>query len=369
MTHEDAAPLLIGRRGAVGHIRLNRPKALNSLTMEMVRGIEAALDTFEADPALGVVLLTGGGERGLCAGGDIRVLYESGRSGDGHARDFLAAEYRLNARIARFAKPYVAVMDGITMGGGVGISAHGSNRIVTEATRLAMPETGIGFLPDIGATWLLSRRNNAIGTYIALTGEPIGGADAIHAGLADCLVAKDRLPPLFDALATLEPGTARGALQPVLASFTSATEPTPLQAKVASIEDALRAGTLSALLAALEADPSDFAQQTRKTILSKSPTSSALAFRLLALGRDSASLEACLDHEYAAATALLEGHDLYEGIRAAVIDKDRQPRWSPATLDGVDPDAIEALIASRSPSLFGSGNATPTDPKASETER
>ena len=194
-------PDLIARReGAAGVIRLNRPKAINALTLEMSLAIDAALDRFEADPAVALVLLEGAGERGLCAGGDIRGLYESSKAGGDLGKMFWRQEYILNARIAKFPKPYVAFMDGIVMGGGVGLSAHGRHRVVTEKTKLAMPEVGLGFFPDVGGTWLLSRSPGEIGAYFGLTGQTMNGPDAIHARFADAVVPSGKLPALREAL-------------------------------------------------------------------------------------------------------------------------------------------------------------------------
>ncbi|CAH1652790.1 MULTISPECIES: enoyl-CoA hydratase/isomerase family protein [unclassified Chelatococcus] len=355
MTDSQSAisEVIVERQGTLGRIRLNRPKALNSLTLPMVRRIEAALDDFEADPAVAAVLVTGEGERGLCAGGDIRALAESVRNGDDRAATFWREEYRLNARISHFPKPYVALMDGITMGGGVGISAHGAHRIVTERTRVAMPETGIGFLPDIGGTWLLSRQANEVGTYLALTGEAIGASDAIFAGLADIFMPFEDYPRLVAALAELPAGTGQAAVGAVVAGFGRSVAATPLQDNVAVVTHAMAADDVQAILAALEDDGSPFAMATRKTITEKSPTSLALTLRLLRLGRASPSLETCLEREFAAAVSMTRGPDFYEGVRAAVIDKDRNPRWSPAALDEVDPEVVEGFLAPASEPVFG----------------
>src|SRR6202022_5132849 len=206
----SGADLIVRREGAAGVIRLNRPKALNALTLEMIRGIVAALDRFEADPAVALVLLEGAGERGLCAGGDIRGLYESSRAGGDLGKVFWRQEYIMNARIAKFPKPYVAFMDGLVMGGGVGLSAHGRHRVVTERTKLAMPEVGLGFFPDVGGTWLLSRSPGEIGTYFGLTGQTMNGPDAIHARFADAVVPSDRLAALRENLVGL-PASANSA--------------------------------------------------------------------------------------------------------------------------------------------------------------
>src|ERR1700684_249067 len=201
-----AEPDLIARReGSVGVIRLNRPKAINALSLEMSLALDAALDRFEADPAVALVLLEGAGERGLCAGGDIRGLYESSKAGGDLGKVFWRQEYIMNARIAKFPKPYVAFMDGLVMGGGVGLSAHGRHRVVTERTRLAMPEVGLGFFPDVGGTWLLSRSPGEIGTYFGLSGQTMNGPDAIHAGFGDAVVPSTKLPALREALTAVQP--------------------------------------------------------------------------------------------------------------------------------------------------------------------
>src|SRR5258705_3217121 len=192
--------LIARREGAVGVIRLNRPKAINAVTLEMFRDVDRALDAFEADPEVGLILLEGAGERGLCAGGDIRALYESSQVKGDLGKILWREEYILNARIAKFAKPYVAFMDGIVMGGGVGLSAHGRHRVVTERTKLAMPEVGLGFFPDVGGTWLLSHSPGEIGTYFGLTGQTMNGPDAIYARFADAVVPSNRLAVLRETL-------------------------------------------------------------------------------------------------------------------------------------------------------------------------
>src|SRR3954467_13393915 len=200
-------PDLIARReGAAGIIRLNRPKAINAVTLEMFRDIDKALDQFEADPAVAVILLEGAGERGLCAGGDIRALYESSKVRGDLGKILWREEYILNARIKKFPKPYVAFMDGIVMGGGVGLSAHCSHRVVTDKTKLAMPEVGLGFFPDVGGTWLLAHAPGEIGTYFGLTGQTMNGPDAIHARFADAVVPAAKWPELRDALTKVRQG-------------------------------------------------------------------------------------------------------------------------------------------------------------------
>ena len=337
---EDGDPVLVSRRGALGWIRLNRPRALNSLTLDMVRTIARALDEFERDAGVAVILLDGAGERGLCAGGDIRAIYESGRRRDGDAERFLREEYALNARIASYRKPYVAVMDGITMGGGVGVSAHGSHRVATERTRFALPEAAIGFFPDIGATWLLPRAPGEVGTYLALTGEAIGPEDTIYARLANTCVVSADLPALHEALASLGASATAADVSRTLETLSRPLQSGSLQHNRTTIDRVMAFDEVAEIWRALERDGSEFADRTLRAISAASPTSLKLTLRLLRLGRSSANLEECLVREYRAACRALHGHDFYEGIRAAVIDKDRRPRWSPARLE----DVGEALV-------------------------
>ncbi len=338
-------------QGSVGRIHLNRPRAINALTLPMIHEMAAALARFAADPAVALVLVTGAGERGLCAGGDIRALYERGRDGSGFGADFFRAEYRMNAQIAGYAKPYVAIMDGITMGGGVGISAHGSVRIVTERTRLAMPETGIGFFPDIGGTWLLARAPGELGTYLGLSGESIGGADAIAAGLADDLVPSSALPALVDALCALPPTALRADVRAVVARFAQPAA-SPLAAHQGEIDTAFGGDDVAAILAALAASGTDFARAAQDSLARKSPTSLKLTLRLLRAARHSASLRDCLEREFIAAHQVLASDEFHEGVRAAVIDKDRNPHWNPASLDAVTEAVLAPYFTPRADTLF-----------------
>jgi enoyl-CoA hydratase len=345
ITGAEAAEVLVSRDGALGHIRLNRPRALNSLTLNMVRAMTAALDAFACDAEVSVVLLDGAGERGLCAGGDIRAIYESGRRRDGLAEQFLREEYVLNARIASYPKPYVAIMDGLTMGGGVGVSGHGSHRVVTERTRLAMPETSIGFFPDVGATWLLPRAPGEVGTYLGLTGEAIGPDDAIYARLADAVVASADLPALPEALAALGPSATSAEVSRTLHEFVPTPAASSLERHRATIDRVMAFDEVSEIRVALEANGSEFANGILRALAAASPTGLKLTLRLLRLGRSSHSLEECLIREYRAACRALRGHDFYEGIRAAMIDKDKRPRWSPARLEDVGDDLVREHLA------------------------
>jgi len=341
--------VIVETAGALGRLRLNRPKALNALNYPMVGLIDRALDRFAADPAVAAVLLTGEGERGLCAGGDLRALYDNPTEA---AAPFWRDEYRLDARIAGYEKPFVAVMDGITMGGGVGLSAHAAHRIVTERSRVAMPETGIGYLPDVGGTWLLPRAPGELGTYLGLTGAQVGAADAIHCRLADSLVPSAKLPDLVAALAALAPDAGDDGVRGVLAGFAQDPGEAPLAAHRAVIDRCFAFDMVDEILAALDADGSDFARETKTTLLTKSPSSLVLTLCLLRLGRASPTLEACLEREFHASLALLEEGDFREGIRAAVIDKDKTPRWNPPGLDRVDPARIASWLESRAEPVF-----------------
>lgn len=331
------------REGTLGQITLNRPKAINALTPGMVHAIDALLAQWSIDRGVIAVLIDGAGERGLCAGGDIRFLYDNARAGTFERSDrFLYDEYRMNAHIARFPKPYIAIMDGVVMGGGVGISAHGSVRIVTERTRLAMPEVGIGFVPDVGSTYLLSAAPGEYGTHAALTGESIGAADAILCGLADHHVVSDRLPALVEALGECRDGDA---ITECVAAHASPAAPGKL-ADALWIDACYRHDDVNEIVAALEARPEEAAQATAKRIAGNSPTSLAVALRALRNARRLGRLEPCLEQEYQLATALTRRPDFVEGVRAAIVDKDRNPVWQPATAAEIDPEDLDALFRS-----------------------
>ncbi|WP_406404069.1 enoyl-CoA hydratase/isomerase family protein [Streptomyces uncialis] len=314
--------------GRCGIITLNRPRALNALTHAMVRRIAAALDSWEHDPAVRTVVITGAGERGLCAGGDIRAIHEDARAGGTASAAFWRDEYRLNARIARYPKPYVALMDGIVMGGGVGVSAHGDVRIVTERSRVAMPETAIGFVPDVGGTYLLARAPDRLGVQLALTGQAVGAADALLCGLADHFVPSGRLPDLLAALTGAE-------VSEVLPGFAGEAPAGELDACREWSGHCYAADTVEEIVRRLLGSGAPAAKEAAEVILTRSPT--ALKVTLAALRRvpGLGPLEAVLAQEYRVSCAALSAPDLLEGIRAQVIDKDRSPRWTPPSLDQV----------------------------------
>ena len=337
--------LVVRREGSAGIIRLNRPKAINALTLEMTLGIDAALGRFEADPDVALVLLEGAGERGLCAGGDIRGLYESSKAGGDLGKVFWRREYIVNARIARYPKPYVAFMDGLVMGGGVGLSAHGRHRIVTERTKLGMPEVGLGFFPDVGGTWLLSRAPGEIGTYFALTGQTMNGPDAIHARFADAVVPSDKLPVLRDVLTKVRPGTLPSEVKALIDGFATGETSGPVAAMQGRIDKWFAFDRVEDIVAALRRDGSEAAVTTLKALGEKSPRGMVVTLKLLRLARGASSLEECLAREYRAALEVFRSDDFREGVRAAVIDKDRNPRWSPAAIEDVTPEMLTPYFA------------------------
>lgn len=328
--------VLAARTGRVGRILLNRPRALNALDLEMIRACTRALQDWRDDPQIHAVVIEGAGERAFCAGGDIRAVRQF------HLDDrpdqveaFFAEEYALNYLIATYPKPYVALVNGICMGGGIGVSVHGSYRVASEAAVFAMPETAIGFFPDIGATYFLPRLPGRLGFYLALSGVRMTGADAVHAGLATHFVPREKFPELSQALA--EDGVA------ALARFAEKLPPFSLQPHRATIDAAFDAPTMTGVMAVLEAGD-DFARQTASILRTMSPSSLVWSLELLRRGADS-TLRAALDQELRATRSITPHHEFIEGVRAMVVDKDRKPRWSPARLEEVDPDRTAKLLA------------------------
>jgi enoyl-CoA hydratase/carnithine racemase len=325
------------RIGMAAIVTLTRPKALNAVTHQMVKALTAALKSWEDDPAVALVLIRGEG-RAFSAGGDIMHIYETGRTGNPPV-DFFADEYRLNAAIARFAKPYVALIDGIVMGGGVGISFHGSHRVVTENAQFAMPEVGIGFFPDVGGSFLLPRLRGNFGVYLGLTGKRIRWGDIVWSELATHAVDARRIPDLVAALATS--GDVDAELDKLCRDVPRETD----DARIHFIARHFGLGSVADIVASLKhsAASDDFAAETLATMLEKSPTSLEVTFRELSTGL-ALSMDECMRVEFRIVNRMLAGHDFYEGIRAAIIDKGTKPEWRPATLDAVDTGSIEAYF-------------------------
>lgn len=325
-----AAPeVIIRREGRAGRITLNRPKALNALTLGMVREIWPALIAWKDDPEIELVLLDGAGDRGMCAGGDVRWLYDSRTNGSKDARAFWSEEYRLNALISRYPKPYVSFMDGIVMGGGIGLSAHGRHRIVTERSQLAMPETSIGLIPDVGGTWLLSRAPSEAGVYLGLTGERMRGAGTIFAGFADTFVPSARLGDLATALTS----ASSADVEAVIKDHAEQPPPSELAQKSEAIQHAFRFDTIEEIRTELGRMDSDWAKTRLAELAMKSPLSLKLTLAAIRNARGLSSLEDALNVEYRLCTRLFEHGEFIEGVRALLVDKDRAPKWHPPTIE------------------------------------
>ncbi|MGD9615873.1 MAG: enoyl-CoA hydratase/isomerase family protein [Alphaproteobacteria bacterium] len=347
--------ILFGQDGGAATVTLNRPRALNAFTLGMYRRFDPMLRAWEDDPSVRAVLVRGAGERAFCAGGDVRAVCEAGR-GIAGPRDltsvFFWEEYELIRRVHRYPKPYLAIIDGITMGGGAGVSVNGAYRVATEKTLLAMPETGIGLFPDVGATRFLNLCPGHIGRYLGLTGARLGPADALYCGFATHFVTRERVPELVAALAGLawRDGAERGQIEEVLAAFRSDPGEPPLAAQGDAIDRCFASETMEEILDALAREAasgspdSDWAGETRALLTTKSPTSLKVTLRQLIVGRGF-DLEQALALEYRLTQHFMEGHDFYEGVRAVVIDKDQNPCWQPATLAEVSDAMVEGYFA------------------------
>ena len=333
--------ILFERRGAIGLVTLNRPKALNALTLPMIRAFARQLDEWEPDPDLRAIVMQGAGDRAFCAGGDIRAIHDAGKSGDPLGQAFFREEYALNLRLHRAAKPTVAILDGVTMGGGVGLSVHGSHRVATDRILFAMPETGIGLFPDVGGGYFLSRCPGEIGTYLGLSGARLKAADSLYVGVATHLIAHGAVERLIADLAAADYGrNPHGAVNRALAAINTTAGDPPLATHRAKIDRCFSERSVEAILAALEADGGDWARAVRETILAKSPTSLKITLRQLRAAK-TMSLARELEMEYRMTQACLLGTDLYEGVRSVVIDKDNKPRWQPGQLEHVGEDVVQ----------------------------
>jgi len=333
---EQEDSVVAHRDGRAGRILLNRPKALNALDLEMIRTLTRVLTEWQDDPHIHLVVIEGAGERAFCAGGDIRALRDAQLGGDRPAADaFFAEEYALNKMIAGYAKPYVALIDGICMGGGIGVSVHAPYRVATEHAMFAMPETAIGFFPDIGATFFLPRLPGQIGFYLGLSGARMQGADAVHAGLATHFCPRAQLGALAEALAADGAGA--------LAAFAVPPPAFSLAGDRAALDYCFGAKTVPEIGQRLVAEDSDWARRTLEMLRGVSP--SALCWTLMALQRGAdLTLPRALDAEFALTRTAMAHPDFAEGVRAMVVDKDRRPRWQPARIEDVDPAAIAAMF-------------------------
>ncbi|MET0830032.1 MAG: enoyl-CoA hydratase/isomerase family protein [Microbacterium sp.] len=342
--------VLVHAAGGLGRLTLNRPRALNALDLGMIGDLAAALDAWEHDTDIDIVLLDGAGDRGFCAGGDVRGLYEQITAGEpestGH---FFRAEYALNARISEYPKPIVVFADGITMGGGIGLAGHAAIRVVTERSKLAMPETRIGFTPDVGGTWLLAHAPGRLGEYLALTGASMDGSDAIHVGLADHFVPSANLDGLRDALETRADPASPTEL---VLLFDETPEPSPLDAQRAWIDDAFAADTVAEIVDRLRARPEAAASATADLLGELSPTGLAVTLDAVRRARGLPDLRAALAQEYGLVMWFATTQpDLVEGIRAQLVDKDRSPRWQPATIAELPPGSTAASAFAYRPTI------------------
>jgi enoyl-CoA hydratase len=339
--------IILERKGRIGSITLNRPQALNALTQEMTLQLDARLIEWADDPAVRAVVIRGSkredGRVPFCAGGDIRVLYEGRKDPKrSFAVEFYEQEYRLNTRVFRYPKPYVALVDGVVMGGGVGLSLLGSHRVMTERTLFAMPETGIGLFPDVGATHFLPRCPGKSGLYLGLTGARIGAADAVFLGLGTHFLPSDRLQALDETLLAAEVASdAAATVDEVLAGCAAVPGEAPTAAHMAAIERCFAVDSVEAIIRNLEAEQSDWAAGVLETLATKSPTSLKVTFKQLTEYGD-LSFEDSMKIEYRIAMHCNLGHEFYEGIRAVIIDKDQAPNWNPARLEDVTDAIVEA---------------------------
>ncbi|HSZ38641.1 MAG TPA: enoyl-CoA hydratase/isomerase family protein [Trebonia sp.] len=341
------------RHGRIGWITLNRPGSINALNLRVIRAVTAALLAWAEDPSVAVVLLDGAGERGFCAGGDIRVVRESALGDPEIAARLWREEYELIALIADYPRPVAVMMDGITMGGGVGLGAHASVRLVSERTVMAMPEVQIGLAPDVGAALRFARAPGETGTHCALTGSRIGPRDAVYCGLADQVIMSERLPSVIDALADprvpAEPAALLARIRQVAAA--EGSRPGDLAGSRPWIDACYRADTVAEILAALRARPETPAAAAASAIEAASPLALTVTLRALRAARTMTHVRECLAQDYRLCLRFLRTHDLAEGIRAAVIDKDRTPRWAPAALAEISTAMVDShFAADRGPS-------------------
>ena len=336
----NEAELIVRAEGAVGRLTLNRPKVLHALSRDMCASVAQALLDWREDPAIHSVLIDHAGPRGFCAGGDVRAVAESGRRDGKAARDFFLTEYRLNALMFRYPKPVIVVMDGIVMGGGVGITMPARYRLATERTMFGMPEAAIGLFPDVGAGWYLPRLPGSVGMWLALTGARLGPADCLLLGLATDFVRSDRLDNLKASLVA-DPERFEERLTEI--------EDDPGEPPVAEVRDridrAFSQPSVESIVTALRADGSEWAQVQLAALAGASPTSLKVAFHQLRIGAQLQNFEDEMAMEYRLAWRIACGHDFAEGVRARLIDKDGAPRWSPAGLEEIDAGMLESLFA------------------------
>jgi enoyl-CoA hydratase len=330
--------VIVRAHGSLRRLTLNRPQTINALTLGMAETMTAFLRQWANDPAVGTVLLDGAGERGLCAGGDLRALYDAKKSQSSFPAHYWATEYKLDVLIARYPKPVVALMTGLVMGGGVGISAHASHRVVTDRSAVAMPECAIGLVPDVGASFILARAPGSTGLHLALTGARMTAADAIYSGFADIHVAAARIADMPEAFADCRDASGVAVR---LRDLSTPPAPGRLAAARSWIDACYRADTVEDVAECLQKVDHDDARAAHEAIRKGSPTSLKVTLQNL---RDAAvfkRVEQSFQQDYRIVLACHAGHDFIEGIRATIVDKDRNPNWWPSRLEDVTPDIVE----------------------------
>ncbi len=329
------------RQGPLAIVTLDRPQALNALTLEMAAALDERLVAWAEDADVAAIVIRSAGGRAFCAGGDIRALYEAGRRRDPYVRDFYRTEYRLNHRIKTYRKPYIALIDGIVMGGGVGLSVHGSHRVVTERCQFAMPETGIGFFPDVGGSWFLPRCPGQLGTYLALTGARIGAADTLYCGLATHYVASADVARVAGELEQVPWKNDHGnVVTALLDRLAGDPGKAPLALHRQMIDRCFAGDTIEEILSRLAAEKTAWADETVAVLRRKSPTSLKVTLRQLRHGGALSDFAAAMRMEYRMALHTVAGQDFYEGVRAAVVDKDQAPQWRPPALAEVSDEMV-----------------------------
>lgn len=338
----DEPEVIFEKKGNIGHTLLNRPKALNALTLDMVIEMTAQLQAWASDDAIASVVIEGAGEKGFCAGGDIRALYDSGKAGTGYWYEFYSNEYRLNTLIKEYPKPYIAFMNGITMGGGVGVSVNGSHRIISDRTVFAMPETGIGLIPDVGGSFILPRLKGQAGMYLGLTGERMKGADCLYVGVGTHYVTEGDLNGLMNALAG---AVDAAAVEQVLTEYAGEPGDAPFREIEPQVNAHFGKSDVAGMLESLDHAGDEWAAKIAALIRTKSPTSLLVTHEQLRRGADLTFREG-MAQELRCVMRIKDGHDFFEGVRAVIIDKDNAPKWQPSRLEDVAAEDVEAHFES-----------------------
>ncbi|NKB57827.1 MAG: enoyl-CoA hydratase/isomerase family protein [Alphaproteobacteria bacterium] len=322
----------------IAEITLNRPAAMNALSLGMAEALMAQLSAWTKDDTVRAVVIRGAGDKAFCAGGDIRAMYDTKQTGGTLTVDFFRAEYRLNHLVFHYPKPYIALIDGVAMGGGVGLSVHAGTRIASARTLFAMPETGIGLFPDVGGSYFLPRCPGAIGMYLALTGARLRAADCRYSGIVDSYIEDDYHDDFISALRQGE------SVDDAVSRFSGDTGPAPLSEHKEAIDRCFSQGTVEEIQSMLEREGGPWAEKTLQIMAGKSPTSQKVARRQLRNGA-AMGFDDCMVMEYRMSQHFMAGHDFFEGVRALIVDKDNAPQWQPDTLAGVDDAMVESYFA------------------------